>query len=92
MAWAEPGGLTVKAAYEGLREEVLADPRAAMPVNVVLLMLHGAMEAQGYHDCEEDLIRRVRAIVEPEAMIGAELDLHCYLSPAKIAVAVSDRN
>lgn len=87
MAWADPAGLTVRAAYEALREELLSDLQAAMPVDVVLLMLHGAMVAQGYEDCEEDLIRRVRAIVGPEAVIGAELDLHCHLSEAKIGAA-----
>lgn len=87
MAWADPAGLTVRAAYEALRDELLSDLREAMPVDVVLLMLHGAMVAQGYEDCEEDLIRRARAIVGPEAVIGVELDLHCHLSEAKIAAA-----
>lgn len=87
MAWADPAGPTVQAAYEALREELLADLRAALPVDVVLLMLHGAMVAQGYEDCEEDLIRRVRALVGPQAVIGVELDLHCHLSETKIAAA-----
>jgi microcystin degradation protein MlrC len=87
MAWAQPAGPTVRSAYESLREEVLNDLRAAMPVDVVLLNLHGAMVAQGYDDCEEDLIRRVRHIVGPAAVIGVELDLHCHLSESKIAGA-----
>jgi microcystin degradation protein MlrC len=86
-AWAEPGGPTVRAAYEALREELLEDLRAAMPVDIVLLMLHGAMVAQGYDDCEEDLIRRTRQIVGAAAVIGVELDLHCHLSESKIAAA-----
>lgn len=87
MAWAQPGGTTVKAAYESLREEMLSDLRAAMPVDVVLLMLHGAMAAYGYEDCEEDLICRVRAIVGATAVIAVELDLHCHLHQTKIAPA-----
>lgn len=87
MAWAQPSGITVCGAYESLREELLRDLRAAMPVDVVLLMLHGAMVAQGYEDCEQDLIERVREIVGPSATIGVELDLHCHLSRAKIASA-----
>lgn len=86
-AWAQPGGVTVRTAYESLREEMLDDLRAAMPVDVVLLMLHGAMVADGYDDCEEDLIRRVRSIVGPEAVIGVEFDLHCQLSASKIECA-----
>lgn len=87
MAWAQPGGITLNSAYESLREEILTDLRAAMPVDIVLLMLHGAMVAQGYDDCEEDLIRRVRELVGPKVVIGVELDLHCHLSAATIAPA-----
>lgn len=86
-AWAEPSGLTVGPAYESLRDEILTTLRAAMPVDVVLLMLHGAMVAAGYEDCEEDLLRRVRSIVGRDVVIGAVLDLHCHLSPAKLAAA-----
>jgi len=87
MAWAQPSGVTVKSAYESLRDEMLNDLRIAMPVDIVLLMLHGAMVAQGYDDCEEDMIRRVRDIVGPTTVIGVELDLHCHLSPSMIAPA-----
>ena len=87
MAFAQPFGITVRSAYETLRDEILNDLRAAMPVDVVLLNLHGAMVAQGYDDCEEDLLCRVRDIVGPEGVIGAELDLHCHLSTSKIAAA-----
>ena len=87
MAWAQPSGTTVRSAYESLRDELLEDLRAALPVDIVLLNLHGAMVAQGYDDCEEDLIRRVRGIVNPEAVLGVELDLHCHLSDSKLAAA-----
>jgi microcystin degradation protein MlrC len=86
-ASAEPSGVTVGSAYEALREEMLSDLRAALPVDVVLLMLHGAMVAEGYDDCEEDIIRRVREIAGPSAVIGVELDLHCHLSESKSAHA-----
>src|SRR5690349_384434 len=56
MAFAQPAGVTVKAAYESLRDEMLSDLGAAMPVDVVLLMLHGAMVAEDYENCEEDII------------------------------------
>lgn len=84
-AWAEPAGITVREAYERLRDEMLSDLQAAMPVDVVLLMLHGAMLAEGYDDCEEDMVRRVREIVGRDAVIGVELDLHCHLSERKLA-------
>lgn len=81
-AYAEPGGTVVRTVYEAFRDEILADLRHAMPVDLVLLALHGAMVADGYDDCEGDLLARVRDIVGPNLPIGAELDLHCHITDA----------
>ena len=75
-AFAQPAGNTLCNVYESLRDEVLADLQQAMPVNMVLLNLHGAMVAHNYDDCEGDLVARVREIVGPDVPIGVELDLH----------------
>jgi len=77
---AQPAGLTIRATYEAFRNEMLADLQAAMPVDMVFLPLHGAMVAQGYDDCEGDMIARVRQIVGPTVPVGVELDLHCHLT------------
>ncbi|WP_349742844.1 alpha/beta fold hydrolase [Roseateles cavernae] len=80
-AFAMPLGRTVREVYEGLRDEILADLQAAHaagPLDGVILVLHGAMVADGYDDCEGDLIERARAIVGPTVPIGVELDLHCH--------------
>jgi microcystin degradation protein MlrC len=87
MAFAMPAGKTRDQAYEALRDELLRDLRAATPVDVVLLMLHGAMVAEGYDDCEEDMVQRVRQIVGPDAVIGVELDLHCHVREALLDAA-----
>jgi microcystin degradation protein MlrC len=79
-AFAMPAGLTTRAAYETLRDQILDDLRRALPVDIVLLGLHGAMVADGYEDCEGDLLARVRAIAGPRAVIGGELDPHCHLT------------
>lgn len=84
VAAAQPGGTTTRAAYETLRDELLADLRAALPVDMVVLGLHGAMVADGYPDCEGDLLARVRQIVGPEVVVGAELDPHNHLSAAMV--------
>ncbi len=83
-AFAEPGGPTAQTAYEELRDEILADLELALPVDVVLLSLHGAMAADGCPDTEGDLLARVRERVGPRAVIGVELDLHCQLTPAMV--------
>ena len=56
-----------------------------MPVDIALFGLHGAMVADGYEDCEGDLLARAREIVGPEAVIGAEYDLHCHLTEKRVA-------
>jgi microcystin degradation protein MlrC len=87
VAGAQPSGTTTRFAYETLREELLADLRAALPVDMIVLGLHGAMVADGYDDCEGDLLERVRAIVGPNVVVGAELDPHSHLTPAMVANA-----
>ncbi|ARP83583.1 microcystin LR degradation protein MlrC-like protein [Bordetella genomosp. 8] len=81
VATAQPSGITTRSAYETLREEILADLRAALPVDIVLLGLHGAMVADGYDDCEGDLLARARDLVGPGVVIGTELDPHAHLTP-----------
>ena len=51
-----------------------------MPVDVVLLFMHGAMVAEGYDDCEGDTLARVREVAGPACKVGIELDLHCHLT------------
>ena len=84
FAVAEPAGPLCRADYESLRDELLADLQASLPIDAVVLVLHGAMLAEGYPDCEGDLLQRVRAIVGSEIPIGALLDLHGNMSPAMI--------
>jgi microcystin degradation protein MlrC len=86
-AWAEPGGLLQRQAYEELRDEILDQLRAALPVDGVVLGLHGAMVAQGYDDCEGDLLERIRAIVGPDVLVAAELDPHSHLTKKRVAAA-----
>lgn len=84
VAGAQPSGITTRFAYESLRDELLADLRAALPVDMVVLGLHGAMVADGYDDCEGDLLQRVREIVGTKVVVGAELDPHNHLTPAMV--------
>jgi microcystin degradation protein MlrC len=83
-AFAQPAGTTVRATYEELRDYILDDLRDAQPVAVVLLDLHGAMIADGYDDCEGDIIARARALVGPDVKIGVSLDHHCHLTQAMV--------
>ena len=82
--WAEPGGLVQRQTFEALRDEILGQLQAALPVDAVILGLHGAMVAQGYDDCEGDLLERVRDIVGPKVVIASEFDPHSHLTPKRV--------
>jgi len=80
VAAAYPAGVLTREAYEFLRDEILGQLRQALPVDVVALGLHGAMVAEGYDDCEGDLLDHVRQIVGPKVAVGATLDPHGHMS------------
>ena len=84
---AQPAGTIVRSVYEEFRDDILSQLRAAMPVDMVLLGLHGAMVADGYDDCEGDVLKRVREIVGPGVVVSAELDPHCHLSDLMVKSA-----
>jgi microcystin degradation protein MlrC len=83
-AWTQPSAPLTAAAYQTLRDELLAELKAAGAVNVVLLNLHGAMLAEGCDDCESDIVVLVRAMVGPDTPIGVLLDLHGNIGPAML--------
>ena len=83
---ASPAGTTNRADYETMRDEILAQVTAALPLDGVLLGLHGAMVAHGYDDVEGDIAERVRALVGPACVIGMELDPHCHLTLKRVSL------
>ncbi|MCY4462637.1 MAG: M81 family metallopeptidase [Albidovulum sp.] len=82
--WAEPGGIVNQRTWENLRDQLLDELRDALPVDIVLLGLHGAMVSQGCLDCEGELIEAVRAIAGPDAIIGVTFDPHSHLSDKRV--------
>ncbi|WP_342359005.1 M81 family metallopeptidase [Terrarubrum flagellatum] len=82
--WAEPSGSVVRRDYEMMRDRILAELKAAMPVDSVLMGFHGAMAAEGYDDVEGDMLERIRAIVGPDVIIGCEYDPHCHLTEKRV--------
>ncbi|AEG08150.1 MULTISPECIES: M81 family metallopeptidase [Sinorhizobium] len=86
-AWADPAGLVNRQTYEDLRDEILGQLRSALPVDAVVLGLHGAMVADGCEDTEGDLLQRVREIVGADVLVCAELDPHSHLTARRAAAA-----
>ncbi len=83
-AWAVPGGPVSRAALDALTGELCDRLRAALPVDGVMLSLHGAMAAEDSLEPEAEILAAVRAIVGPEVKIAVALDLHADLTPNKL--------
>ena len=83
----EPSGTCARSAYEHMRDTILSEIKAAMPLDGVLLGMHGAFVAEGYDDVEGDVLERVRKIVGPQCVIGVELDPHCHLTHKRVSIA-----
>ncbi len=80
-----PAGKTVKKVYEAFRDEIVSDLKAAMPVDVVFLGMHGAMVAEGYDDCESDLLAHVRRSSGPKCRSGSSSIYIATSAPAPSA-------
>lgn len=80
MADTAPSRPAPREVYEDLRDRILDQVRDALPLDVVLLTLHGAQAAEGCEDCEGDLLERLRQVVGPGTVIAAQLDLHFNLT------------
>lgn len=84
---AEPAGTTNRRDYEFMRDEILGQVEAALPLDGVLLGMHGATVAHGYDDVEGDIVEPVRTLVGPKCVIGVELDPHCHLTVKRVKLA-----
>ena len=84
---AEPSSPATADAWRTISDRILGDLRAAMPVDAVLLCLHGAQMADGVDDCEGALLAAARQIVGPRVAVGVLLDLHANVTSAMCTCA-----
>src|SRR6266508_146473 len=84
---AMPGGVVAEDAYQAMLRGLLERLAAAMPLDGVLLALHGAMVTEEQLDAESDILDRVRAVVGPDVPIVGELDMHGNISPRTVELA-----
>jgi microcystin degradation protein MlrC len=87
VASAVPGGIVASECYRQLKGELIASLKAALPVDAVLLALHGSAAVEDEDDLEGDLLRTVRELVGVERPIVGTLDLHAHVTPKMIQSA-----
>ena len=68
-AYAWPGGVVSKEAYETFKSEILEGIRKAGDLDGIYMDMHGALHVDGYEDAQADLIKAIRKIVGGEVVI-----------------------
>lgn len=86
-AAAMPGGTVTASAYRELLSRLTGLLAQSTPVDGVLLVLHGAMVAEGELDAEGDILARARALVGKAAPIVVLLDMHGNINPRLVELA-----
>lgn len=74
-----PGGIVDRDSYEELASEIVTRLRAivdAEHVDGLWYDIHGAMVVEGLDDAEADLLGRIRAVIGPDVIVSASMDLH----------------
>jgi microcystin degradation protein MlrC len=77
-AW--PSGVATHDTFVWLREEPTAAVRGALPLDGLLLALHGALVADGAPDVEGEILEAIRAVIGPNVPLVATLDLHANVT------------
>ena len=83
-----PEGPVARDAYAFFRDRLAEGARRAMPLDGVLLALHGSMVAEGEDDGDGGLAQAVRDAVGPDVPISLTLDPHSNVSD-RLAGAVN---
>ncbi|MBG86043.1 MAG: hypothetical protein CMO80_03975 [Verrucomicrobiales bacterium] len=87
VATACPSGALTADCHAQLKGELLQRLRDALPIDGLLLALHGAAAANGTGDLEGDLLAAVREITGPDLPIVVTLDLHAHITEAMVRLA-----
>jgi len=80
-ARAQPSGVVEQASFDTMLGWFLERLAAILPVDGVLLDLHGAMVSEDHEDAEGAFIEAVRQRVGPDLPIVVTLDLHANITP-----------
>ncbi len=84
-AW--PSGAATADTFAWLRDELVGALRSALPVDAVLLALHGSLVAAGTPDVEGAVLEAYRALLGPDVPLVATLDLHANVTERMVRAA-----
>ncbi|PYY33644.1 M81 family metallopeptidase [Curtobacterium sp. MCBD17_030] len=78
-----PGGVVLRESFEELSTEItdrLSAIAAETTIDGLWYDIHGAMVVEGLDDAEATLLERIRAVVGPDVVVSASMDLHGNVS------------
>ena len=84
-AW--PSGAATFETFTWIRQEMTDALRKALPVDAVLLALHGALVAEQTPDVEGEVLHAFRQILGPSVPLVATLDLHANITERMVRSA-----
>jgi microcystin degradation protein MlrC len=89
LSWAkaQPGGLPSYETFMTLQDELLSRLRKVLPVDGVLLSLHGSFAAEEIDDADGHILQSVRELVGPKCPLIAVNDLHSNISREMVQAA-----
>jgi microcystin degradation protein MlrC len=77
-AW--PGGQATAETFHWLRNEMIGALERALPVDAVLLALHGSLVSEAEADVEGAILQALRQRIGPHVPLVATLDLHANIT------------
>ncbi|MBP1933328.1 M81 family metallopeptidase [Ammoniphilus resinae] len=86
-AWAVPSGKIKKDALQFLINRLVDELQKNLPVDGVLLSLHGALVSDGLEDCEGYILEQVRRVVGTHVKIVSTLDYHAAVTEKMIEMS-----
>src|SRR5579884_4188727 len=84
-AW--PSGAATSDTFAWIRQDMTDALQRAMPVDAVLLALHGALVAEQAPDVEGEVLHAFRAMIGPSVPLVATLDLHANITKRMVRAA-----
>lgn len=84
--FAIPSGTIEHTAFEELVALLIRDLECALPLDGLLIALHGATVSEQFPDADGEVLRRLREALGPTVPIIATLDLHANVSQQMIAL------
>jgi microcystin degradation protein MlrC len=87
VASACPSAPVTAACYRHLKQDLLARLKQVLPVDGVLLGLHGSAAVDDIGHLESDLLAAVRGLVGEKIPVVATLDLHAHVTESMVHAA-----